>query len=351
MIRSVSQRVFWGGPLRAARWGGPLASVRQASTGVDPDSVANLRWILRNPALDVVSPHLEPNWTTPPTREPLVTAAGGVNPRLPGYDADVRQAMAVNELRMALRLDLSVAGRAELACGADTIALVHVPPPVPDIWDPEADETARITAGLDPLDAGPFLAQLGAQDGDPLQPFGPLLGISPESHPATADLVSTAIGLLGLVIFGIKDHLAIERPHKRRPAIIPLLEVPGHLSFPGGHAAKAHLAAVLLVALADARPGISVLAHKVADVVGDNRVRAGLHHPLDGPAGEVIGRALGNWLVAVADPVPGRTPWRGAVLEPTGAVPQMRRRGLNPSANVPVVPLWRQLATMARSEW
>jgi hypothetical protein len=96
--------------------------------------------------------------------------------------------------------------------------------------------------------------------------------------------------VVNLVCQRLKHAFAVPRPHEVDGQIEPLLAVPGHSSFPGGHAT---MASALAVVLADVVPDaeydkLDALARDIAI----NRVKAGLHYPLDSTAGHALGTTL-----------------------------------------------------------
>jgi membrane-associated phospholipid phosphatase len=119
--------------------------------------------------------------------------------------------------------------------------------------------------------------------------FLALLRITPNSHPKTVQLLHIAglVGILSAMHFkrypgnGRKPRA---RPSQVHPALMPPVEVPGHPSFPSGHATQAMLmalsaeAALPTPALQEAwRPLLQTLAGRIAR----NREIAGLHYESD----------------------------------------------------------------------
>ena len=84
------------------------------------------------------------------------------------------------------------------------------------------------------------------------------------------------------------------------PALTPPLPMPGHPSYPSGHATQATLMANL-VARVFATPDLPddprfhamrLLLRAMAERIARNREIAGLHYPSDSVAGQVIAEAL-----------------------------------------------------------
>jgi membrane-associated phospholipid phosphatase len=84
----------------------------------------------------------------------------------------------------------------------------------------------------------------------------------------------------------LKEHYHEARPSQVCPAILPLIEVPAHPSFPAGHALQSHLISKCLEAAKRTRNQPEML-FALSRRVAQNRVVAGLHYPLDNEAGEL----------------------------------------------------------------
>ncbi len=122
-------------------------------------------------------------------------------------------------------------------------------------------------------------------------------GCRPEQHPRRYELVRAFSILSNLVCLRLKHVFAVPRPHEVSAEILPLLPVPGHSSFPGGHATIAASAAVVIAGTTKNTD----LQHQMllARAVADNRVSAGLHYEKDSLAGLVLGVGVAEILVAV----------------------------------------------------
>ena len=99
------------------------------------------------------------------------------------------------------------------------------------------------------------------------------------------------------------------RPSDFSPQIQPMIPVPGHGSWPSGHATEAFLTATVLEALLNqASPGSSPNGtasreqfQRLAARIAVNRTVAGVHFPVDSAVGRLLGTALGEFLVARAN--------------------------------------------------
>lgn len=358
-MAAASMGPFWGGPSWGGpSWGGPSwggPSWGGPSRG-GAGSALSVQAMVQTGELLMVADHGQQSMPANPVVQPAwsgLPGAGVVQPdaaprdrTLFGYEASVRQALVAGELVS----QLAVTGGAQavvLADRATTVASLASPAAY---LAREVEHVVAVSQTLYSVASGGPLSTLVAQDGDPLVPFAFLLGLTSAARPRTVELVGVATEVLGLCIFSLKHRLGVRRPHELSSRVVPVLDVPTHLSCPGGHAAKAWMAATLLKALVGPRTAFADRADALAALVGENRVLAGLHYPVDNAAGEVLGRAFGHWLLAVADERRS-APWTGAELVDVGGASPMLRRGRSQATATPDVPSWRQLYAEAAAEW
>lgn len=126
-----------------------------------------------------------------------------------------------------------------------------------------------------------------------------LLMFSPYSHPWTFRLARTAIVVGEFLAMHYKRQKQRARPSQLSPALMPPIAVPGHASYPSGHATQAYLVSQLL---GQVMPGVvttsltktntalpltppSTLLNRLAERVARNREVLGLHYPSDSDAG------------------------------------------------------------------
>jgi membrane-associated phospholipid phosphatase len=117
-----------------------------------------------------------------------------------------------------------------------------------------------------------------------------LLNIDGGSHPATFLLMKLAarVGELAMIVLKRRNRTRA-RPSQICPTLYPPVPVPGHSSYPAGHALVAALTSACLAELVS--PHATAL-EKLADRVGFNRVIAGLHFRQDVTVGADVGRKL-----------------------------------------------------------
>ena len=120
------------------------------------------------------------------------------------------------------------------------------------------------------------------------------------SEPYTHDLVEIASHIGQFQVMHYKRHFSRARPSQYSPALLPPIDVPGHASFPSGHATEANLIALCLEKVMPAAvntpaappppppplpfPGRSPL-QQMAQRIARNREVLGLHFPSDSKAG------------------------------------------------------------------
>ncbi len=108
--------------------------------------------------------------------------------------------------------------------------------------------------------------------------------------PAVWEMVHSAVWDLQPGLYQLKTHFMRGRP-THDCGIQPLILLPGHPSYPGGHAAQAHTAALLLGQLftgANDDPRLRGALVHAAQEVALNRVYAGVHYPSDSEAGFLL---------------------------------------------------------------
>ncbi|HEX5683700.1 MAG TPA: phosphatase PAP2 family protein [Ideonella sp.] len=362
------------------RWGGPGTGQKAISNMLSPVAMASLRvetdskvppddddpadGLLLNhqAALLATITGLPSKTRTAKKKKAAAPAfawpAKGLDPRLLRCESFVRESMLADEISDRLTFGALVQPRAALLASAGT-SLIELVIPSPDTIARQAqivrqratDRNLKLVASSR---AVLHLQQLDAQHLDPLHPLAIALGISPETHPRTFEAIAGACSTLAPKLFRMKHSLGVERPHRLEPGIVPMMTVPGHLSYPGGHAAKCFMAALILFVLAapqSAKPfDLLAILGKIALTVSNNRVKAGLHYPMDTQAGRLLGLATAVWLLSAVDPAFAVT---GVRLESDLDAKKKPRYTFTPLKPVtpPDLPLWKQMFLAAAAEW
>jgi hypothetical protein len=138
-----------------------------------------------------------------------------------------------------------------------------------------------------------------------------LLMMTHNSHPATYQLMKFMARVGEVVMIAAKKYSAdasipkpsgtvwnSARPSQICPTLYPPLPVPGHSTYPAGHAIIGQLTSICLKDLfpdppsppapPNALQGVRQALDKLADRVSENRVIAGLHFPQDIAEGEAV---------------------------------------------------------------
>jgi membrane-associated phospholipid phosphatase len=143
----------------------------------------------------------------------------------------------------------------------------------------------------------------------PIVFWSSVAGLTAHRHKKTLQLIDLVFSLCVLTEMRFKQIFACNRPVQLSPQIQPMIETPGHGSWPSGHATEAFAVAVLLEALMDAAPGAGnppngsrshEQLQRLAARIATNRVVAGVHFPVDSAVGRLLGTALAEFLVARA---------------------------------------------------
>jgi hypothetical protein len=140
----------------------------------------------------------------------------------------------------------------------------------------------------------------------PLYPFWVArLGLTEEGASHVLQLMYLVQRLAAMVSYRYKSAFSTPRPYELSTRIMPLVGPPGHSSFPSGHSTEAWACAIVLGELIGPSGDLTCDAargefEQLARRIGDNRVVAGLHFPIDNVAGEALGRFCGAYVVGMA---------------------------------------------------
>ena len=184
--------------------------------------------------------------------------------------------------------------------------------------------------------------QILTQRDDPSPFFRAQMGIGEAQHASTLEVMEVVSAMVNVVVHPIKDQLAVPRASEIS-SVRPMLRVPSHFSFPSGHSTYAHAQAIVLIILAADILKFDFSPIKLANLIAENRVVAGLHYPSDSEAGVALGVSLALWLATVSD--------KGAdtFLSATYKYPDTTYADVQ--AKLPVCAEWQELFARARAEW
>jgi len=134
--------------------------------------------------------------------------------------------------------------------------------------------------------------------------FLQLMMMDHNSHPRTYFALKLAARVGEVVMMRLKRQFNRARPTQYCPTLYPPVPVPGHASYPAGHALIAHLTARVLIEIttnAGASPYEDAL-NLLADRIARNRVIAGLHFFSDILAGAEAAQKTHDFLKGMAGP-------------------------------------------------
>jgi len=125
--------------------------------------------------------------------------------------------------------------------------------------------------------------------------FMNLMTTRPNAYPATLRVLNIASLVALFVSMYYKGKYKRPRPSELCPALLPPIVVPGHASFPSGHATQARLMARCI---GDALSGLTQRDTIVDDLktlarrIRRNREIAGLHYESDSTAGKALAQSI-----------------------------------------------------------
>lgn len=274
------------------------------------------------------------------------------------YSAQVRSSLAQFELLSSVSFQF-VGGTAILKAqsAAGLMTLVDISRPSRACFDAQVmdvDSYATKRAS--------YRSEVMTQVAPPIAYFASVVNLQAARHRRTLELIDVALQFAYATCMQFKHALACPRPSEYSSAILPMVEVPGHPSFPSGHANEAHVTAAILQALLPgASPVSNSLLRGLALRIANNRVIAGLHFPVDGLAGRLLGDALGSYFLACCSPAFAK--WHGGTFNgpaiPLSAAPLATDPVLGgagcaagtPQPRATNFPVLGQMWLAAQSEW
>jgi len=119
------------------------------------------------------------------------------------------------------------------------------------------------------------------------------LSYSKATHPCTFYLVQGALRVAQFAVMHYKSVYQRARPSQLWPELMPPIAVPGHASFPSGHATESWLVALVLQKIVQSTapivvPDVVNITERLAQRIGRNREVLGLHYPSDSEGGKLL---------------------------------------------------------------
>ena len=158
----------------------------------------------------------------------------------------------------------------------------------------------------DVLDMAPLrperTAEILAQVSPPFTFFAAVLNLQAGRRRRTFELMATANTFASVAVQQFKHAFRIIRPADRSSLIQPMVATPGHGSYPAGHSTQGEILRQVLASLLSLAPGSERYGQllRLADRIGENRIVAGLHYPVDISQGRVLGTALAAYFISQA---------------------------------------------------
>lgn len=166
-----------------------------------------------------------------------------------------------------------------------------------NLWLDAPQSTANEDAELDRLikdaeaERADALGEIIAQHEGFIDYFHALMCVTPQSHPLTCRLLHVGSLIGAYVSMHFKMVHKLRRPAHRAPALMPPVPMPGHPSYPSGHATQAYLMAGCVeeaLDKANVPNGLKQSLQHLAKRIARNREIAGLHYTNDTDAGQTL---------------------------------------------------------------
>lgn len=148
-------------------------------------------------------------------------------------------------------------------------------------------------------------AEIESQVGDLTPFFGALSHLSSDRCKWTLELLSVLFSTCRLCQYKLKQVMDCPRPIAFAQEVQPMIQTPGHPTWPSGHATESFAAATLLAKLTDSNYSNPVKGvqdqlptYRLAARISLNRQVAGVHFPTDSVAGAALGIALAEFVIA-----------------------------------------------------
>ncbi|MCT4578642.1 phosphatase PAP2 family protein [Donghicola sp.] len=166
--------------------------------------------------------------------------------------------------------------------------------PAPDPLTRQDFEKVRRAADL----RADRLNEIYAQQKDMMSFFGALFNASGARFDRTIEFIDALLRLCIPVEMRCKYEFGRARPVEIAPEVMPIIQTPGHGSYPSGHAVESMAIASALEHFSEegSGPKIGPAARAMARRIAFNRVVAGVHYESDNAGGEVLGEKLFKYI-------------------------------------------------------
>ena len=255
-------------------------------------ATVNLAWLARHG--DTSARRLTPRGVT---GDSLPSPGDRLKPQY--HDAHVRGTLYDFDLLSALAFEAGDNDTATMkyrAPGGELVPLMHITRPPLEVFRKQVLRVEAL-AQLRQERMGEILGEMGPQ----YALWTAVADLSPQRTPRTLELIDCGLRLSSSVVQRFKHQFVCPRPIEYSPLAQPVIQTPGHRSFPSGHSTQAFFVARLLKLLAGARCSAVMEEQLQAQAarIAQNREVAGVHFPVDSMAGCLLGDTLAWHLAAV----------------------------------------------------
>lgn len=280
-----------GPDVASARPGGALADMALMVEHTRAATV-NLAWLARHG--DTPDRRLTPRGVT---GDLLPNPGDLLTPQ--HHDAHVRATLYEFDLLSALAFEADDNDTATLtyrAPGGEPVPLMRITRPPLQVFQAQVQRVESL-AQLRQERMAEILGEIGPQ----YALWTAVADLSPQRTPRTLELIDCGLRLCSSVVQRFKHQFVCPRPIEYSALVQPVIQTPGHRSFPSGHSTQAFFVARLLKLLADARCSAVMEEQLQAQAarIAQNREVAGVHFPVDSMAGCLLGDTLAWHLAAV----------------------------------------------------
>lgn len=215
------------------------------------------------------------------------------------HDAQVRATLYEFDLLSALAFeagDNDTAAMKYRAPGGELVPLMRITRPPLQVFQTQVQRVESL-AQLRQERMAEILGEMGPQ----YTLWTAVADLSPQRTPRTLELIDCGLRLTSSVVQRFKHQFVCPRPIEYSALVQPVIQTPGHRSFPSGHSTQAFFVARLLKLLAGARCSAVMEEQLQAQAarIAQNREVAGVHFPVDSMAGCLLGDTLAWHLAAV----------------------------------------------------
>ncbi len=220
-------------------------------------------------------------------------------PGLTDSGPDIMVFLAQAEFAQSVQYKRMIVHDQPVAMTISSVSLpaIELPRPADALLAAQALDTKRKMAG-----AAANLSEILAQDQEVDRFILSVLNMHATDFPAVHTVVRTALFCANQVCFAAKDFFQVKRPSQLlEGAFIPIVPLPPHSSFPGGHATQTTaVVAVIAELLTGATPEQKMGLEDLATEVTTLRETAGLHYKVDSTKGTDLGKWAAVQFMALA---------------------------------------------------